>query len=60
VRAGAGAVRDVDGIREAGERERLAQQVIGVARDRRRDLGGDDELSRAQQLFQARSRLPLR
>ena len=31
VRAGAGAVGDVDGIRQAGERLRLAQQVIGVA-----------------------------
>ena len=60
VRAGAGAVSDIDGIRQAGERQRLAQQVIGVARDRRRDLGGDDESPRAQQLFQARSRLPLR
>ena len=55
--AGAGAVGDVDGIREAAERPRLAQEVVGVARDRRRDLGGDDELARAQQLFQARSRL---
>src|SRR5262249_42795425 len=60
VRAGAGAVGDVDGIRQAGERLRLAQQVVRVARDRRRDLGGDDELPRAQQRFQARSRLPLR
>src|SRR5262249_23136431 len=53
VRAGAGAVGDVDGIRQAGKRLRLAQQVVRVARDRRRDLGGDDELPRAQQRFQA-------
>src|SRR5262249_15853451 len=60
VRAGAGAVGDVDGVRQAGKRLRLAQQVVRVARDRRRDLGGDDELPRAQQRFQARCRLPLR
>ena len=60
VRAGAGAVGDVDGIRQAGERERLAQQVIRVARDGWRDLRRDDESPRAQQFFEARSRLPLR
>ena len=54
--AGAGAVGDVDGIGQPAQRPRLAQQVVGVAGDRRRDLGGDDELARAQQLFKARSR----
>ena len=60
VRAGAGAVGDVDGVGEAAQRQRLAHEVVGVARDRRRDLGGDDELPRSQQLFQARSRLSRR
>jgi hypothetical protein len=57
MRARARPVGDVDRIGEVGERQRLREKVVGVARDRRRDLGGDDEPSRAQQLFQARSRL---
>ena len=43
VRAGAGAVGDVDRVGEAFERPRLAQQILRIGRDRRHDLGGDDE-----------------
>ena len=60
MRARAGAVGDVDGVGETAQRQGLAQEIIGIARDRRRDLGGDDELAGSQQLFQARSRLSRR
>jgi hypothetical protein len=52
MRAGAGAVGDVDRVREPGERQRLAQQILRLAGDWRRDLGGDGELPRPQQRFQ--------
>src|SRR5437763_1218311 len=58
MRAGACPIGDVDGIGEAGERQRLAQQIVGLAGNGRRDLGGDGELARPQQRFEARSRLP--
>ncbi len=52
--AGAGAVGDVDGIGEPAQRLGLAEEVLRVERDRRGDLGGDDEAPRPQRLFQAR------
>src|SRR6059058_3902982 len=58
MRAGACPIGDVDGIGEPGERQRLAQQIVGLAGNGRRDLGGDGELARPQQRFEARSRLP--
>ena len=41
--AGAGAVGDIDGIRQAFEAGRLAQQVRAIERHRRRDLRRHDE-----------------
>src|SRR5947207_8458971 len=58
MRAGACPIGDVDGIGEPGERQRLAQQIVGLAGNGRRDLGSDGELARPQQRFEARSRLP--
>ena len=43
MRARAGPVGDVDGVGDVLERHRLDQQLLRVARDRRRDLGRDDE-----------------
>ncbi len=41
------------------QRQRLRQQVAGIAGHRRHDLGGDDELPGPQSLFQARGRRSL-
>ena len=41
--AGAGAVGDVDGVRKAAQRQRLGDEIIGIAGHRRHHLGGDDE-----------------
>ena len=51
--AGAGAVGDVDRVGEAPERGRLAQQVLRVAGDRRRDLRGHDKTAGPQPLGKA-------
>ena len=53
--ARAGAVGDVDRVGEALERQRLGQEVVGVARGRRRDLGGHDEGAARSSCFQARA-----
>jgi hypothetical protein len=50
--AGAGPIGDVDGIRQAAQRQRLCGEVIGIARHRRRHLGGDDESAGREALRQ--------
>jgi hypothetical protein len=52
--AGAGPVGEVDGVSDAAQRQRLAHQIVAVARHRRRDLGGHDEASGAQQFRKPR------
>ena len=52
VRSRAGAVGDVDGIGQALQRRGLGHQVGGVAGNRRRDLGGDDEAVGGELFFQ--------
>ena len=52
--ARAGAVGEVDGVREPAQRQRLRHQIVAVAGDRRRDLRGHDEASGAQQIGKAR------
>ena len=54
VGAGAGAVGDIDRVGEPCERQRLAQEIAGIARHRRHDLGGDHERAGPQ----ARSKAP--
>jgi hypothetical protein len=58
VRPGAGPVGDVDRVGEPYQGTRLAQQIVGDARHRRGDFGGDGELSGAQQRLETRSGLP--
>ena len=41
--ARARAVRDVHGVGEALQRQRLGEQIVAVARDRRRDFGRNDK-----------------
>ena len=50
--ARAGAVGDIDRIGHALERLGLAQQVAGIARDRRRKLCGHDESALAQSVLE--------
>ena len=45
MRLGAGAVGDVDRGGDALERQRAGDEGGGIGRDRRRQLGGDDEAS---------------
>ncbi len=45
-------IRDVHGVGEAFQRQRLGEQLVAIARDGRRDLGGDDEAAGGDRFFQ--------
>ena len=52
--AGTGPVGEVDGVGDAAQRQRLAHQIVAVARHRRRDFGGHDEAAGTQQVRKPR------
>ncbi len=54
VRSGARPVRHVDRIGQSLQRRRLADEVSGIARHRRRNLRGDDELVGGKLVLEAR------
>ena len=54
VGARAGAVGDVDRVGERAQRQRLPEQIVRVARDRRHHLGGEHEARRPQASLEGR------